>query len=105
VTGAGGLSFFGAPLNNYMTHGAAALVRGLRRRPRALALLYGQGGFVTKHHALVLSSQPAPGAVPQGYSVQGQADARRGAVPEMINDYGSSAPAFIEKRASRWTGA
>src|ERR1700712_2443941 len=52
----GGLTFFGAPLNTYMTHAACAMVRRLRSGAR-LGLLYGQGGFVTKHHALVLSRQ------------------------------------------------
>ena len=56
----GGLTFFGAPLNTYMTHAACAMVRSLRERAN-LGLLYGQGGFVTKHHALVLS-RSAPDA-------------------------------------------
>ena len=30
----GGLSFFGAPMNNYMTHAAAAMVRRMPWRPR-----------------------------------------------------------------------
>ena len=46
----GGLTFFGAPLNTYMTHAACAMVRKLRNGGK-LGLLYGQGGFVTKHHA------------------------------------------------------
>src|SRR3984893_17678881 len=52
----GGLTFFGAPLNTYMTHAACAMVRKLRSGAK-LGLLYGQGGFVTKHHAMVLSRQ------------------------------------------------
>lgn len=54
---AGGLTFFGAPLNNYMTHAAAAMVEELRRGG-GQGLLYGQGEYVTKHHALLLSSAP-----------------------------------------------
>lgn len=53
----GGLSFFGAPLNNYMSHAACAMVRELRGGA-GLALLYGQGEFVTKHHALILGREP-----------------------------------------------
>src|SRR5260221_2081087 len=53
----GGLTFFGAPLNTYMTHAACAMVRALRHGGN-LGLLYRQGGFVTKHHALVLSRPP-----------------------------------------------
>src|SRR5580704_2431541 len=52
----GGLTFFGAPLNTYMTHAACAMVRKLRNGAK-LGLLYGQGGFVRKHHALVLSRE------------------------------------------------
>src|SRR3569833_2329267 len=55
----GGLTFFGAPLNTYMTHAACAMVRRLRGGAR-LGLLYGQGGFVTKHHALVVSRDRRP---------------------------------------------
>src|SRR5258708_7440073 len=54
----GGLTFFGAPLSTYMTHAACAMVRKLRGGS-SLGLLYGQGGFVTKHHGPVLS-RPAP---------------------------------------------
>ncbi len=53
----GGLTFFGAPLNTYMTHAACAMVRRVRDGAK-LGLLYGQGGFVTKHHALVVSKTP-----------------------------------------------
>ncbi|MGQ0620676.1 MAG: acetyl-CoA acetyltransferase [Panacagrimonas sp.] len=91
----GGLSFFGAPLNNYMTHAAASLVRALRGQAQSLGLLYGQGEYVTKHHALVLSSQAGDEPVlPESYRVQAQADARSGAVPRFLADY--SGPAQIE---------
>ena len=81
-TTTGGLTFFGAPLNNYMTHAAAAMMRALRETPGSAALLYGQGEFVTKHHAVVLSSRPPREfRLPQDYSVQAEADSRRGLVP------------------------
>src|SRR5439155_22308337 len=57
MTATGGLSFFGATFSNYMTNAAAGLVRVLRQRPGKLALLYGQGEYVTKHHALILASR------------------------------------------------
>src|SRR5213078_2498900 len=60
----GGLTFFGAPLNTYMTHAACAMVRRLSDGAN-LGLLYGQGGFVTKHHALVLSRQRPVAALAQ----------------------------------------
>lgn len=63
VSVTGGLSFFGGPGNNYMTHAIAAMVRALRShrsaRP-ARGLLYGNGEFVTKHHAAVLATTAAP---------------------------------------------
>jgi acetyl-CoA C-acetyltransferase len=81
----GGLTFFGAPLGSYMTHAACAMVRKLRSG-RTLGLLYGQGGFVTKHHALVLSRTPPSEPLAQQTSVQSEADSRRGAVPDFVLD-------------------
>jgi acetyl-CoA C-acetyltransferase len=85
-TTTGGLTFFGAPLNTYMTHAACAMLRVLRAAPGSAALLYGQGEFVTKHHAVVLASRPLRQAAAQDYSVQEAADARRGLVPEFAED-------------------
>jgi acetyl-CoA C-acetyltransferase len=81
----GGLTFFGAPLNTYMTHAACAMVRKLRGGAK-LGLLYGQGGFVTKHHALVLSRQAPQKALSQSTSVQAEADRSRGAVPDFVTE-------------------
>jgi acetyl-CoA C-acetyltransferase len=81
----GGLTFFGAPLNTYMTHAACAMVRRLRSGAR-LGLLYGQGGFVTKHHGLVLSRQPPRETLAQDTSVQAEADRNRGTVPEFVTE-------------------
>lgn len=77
---AGGLSFFGAPLNGYMMHGCTAMVRALRAGEGATGLLYGQGEYVTKHHALALGREP--GGAGAG-DVKGVADAARGAVPPL----------------------
>jgi acetyl-CoA C-acetyltransferase len=81
----GGLTFFGAPLNTYMTHAACAMVRKLREAGTR-GLLYGQGGFVTKHHGLVLSRQAPRHALAQDTSVQAEADRRKGAVPEFVTE-------------------
>ena len=81
----GGLTFFGAPLNTYMTHAACAMVRKLRSGAK-LGLLYGQGGFVTKHHGLVLSRQAPQGELAQDSSVQAEADSHRGAVPDFVTE-------------------
>src|SRR3954463_1750698 len=79
----GGLTFFGAPLNTYMTHAACAMVRRVRDGA-TLGLLYGQGGFVTKHHALVVSKAAPREALAQETSVQAAADRNKRAVPEFV---------------------
>ena len=82
LTTAGGLTFHGAPLNNYMTHACAGMVRALRGAPGELGLLYGQGGFVTAHHAIVLAAQPpAADGILQPYDRQAEADRRRASAP------------------------
>jgi acetyl-CoA C-acetyltransferase len=86
----GGLTFFGAPLNTYMTHAACAMVRKLRGGAR-LGLLYGQGGFVTKHHALVLSRQAPSEPLAQETNVQSEADRRRGPVPAFVTEVNGAA--------------
>jgi acetyl-CoA C-acetyltransferase len=68
-----------------MTHAACAMVRKLRNGAK-LGLLYGQGGFVTKHHALVLSRQAPLDALAQDTSVQAEADRHRGAVPDFVTE-------------------
>jgi acetyl-CoA C-acetyltransferase len=81
----GGLTFFGAPLNTYMTHAACAMVKAMRSGAK-LGLLYGQGGFVTKHHALVLSRQAPREALKQATSMQAISDAHKRAVPEFVTE-------------------
>ena len=93
-TVAGGLTFFGGPLNNYMTHGVCAMVRKLRGGAGKMGLVYGQGGVVSKHHAIVLSTEPGPAPLDADFSVQDRADADRGPVPELVEDY--TGPATIE---------
>lgn len=92
-TVAGGLTFFGAPLSSYMLHAACAMTRRLRSEA-GTGLLYGQGEFVTKHHALVLGSAPAATQLLQDASVQSLADSRRGHVPETIAP--APGPAAVE---------
>ena len=95
-TVAGGLTFFGGPLHNYMSHAVCAMVRALRVSPHEVGLLYGNGGYVNKHHTLVLSAQPPPHPISTDLSaqVQAQADAARGPVPELADDY--TGPASVE---------
>jgi len=91
MTSTGGLSFFGAPLNNYMTHAAAGIVRRLRGHSDALGLLYGQGEYVTKHHAIVLATRPPEQAPSESYRVDQQADLHSGVVPRLLSEYAGAA--------------
>jgi acetyl-CoA acetyltransferase len=49
----GGLSFFGGPGSNYLTHSLAAMVERIRA-DGGTGFVHGVGMFNTKHHALVL---------------------------------------------------
>lgn len=89
----GGLTFFGAPLNCYMAHAACSMVRRVRNGAQH-ALLYGQGGFVTKHHAIVLSPKQPTEPLSENTSVQAVADAHRKAAPKFDAD--ASGKASVE---------
>lgn len=90
----GGLTFFGGPLNNYMSHAVAAMTRVLRAHPAEVGLLYGQGGYVNKHQTLVVSTAPPPAPMSTERSVQAAADAARGPVPPLAEGY--AGPATVE---------
>jgi acetyl-CoA C-acetyltransferase len=58
LTRTGGLSFAGGPWNDYVMHAIATVVGELRERPGARALVWANGGFVTKHSLGVYSTEP-----------------------------------------------
>jgi acetyl-CoA C-acetyltransferase len=89
----GGLTFFGAAVNNYMGHAIAAMVHAIRAGKGGNGLLYGNGEFVTKHHALVLFSQPVNKPV-ENLNLQEELDANYGEVPEVLRAY--SGPSVLE---------
>jgi acetyl-CoA C-acetyltransferase len=70
LTRTGGLSFAGGPWNNYVMHAIATVVGELRDRPTDRALVWGNGGYLTKHSFGVYASVPAAGGFrhdhPQG---------------------------------------
>ncbi len=53
----GGHSFFGGPLNSYTLHSIVAVARRLRIDGE-LALVHGNGGYLTYQHVVVLGSAP-----------------------------------------------
>lgn len=93
LTVTGGMNTFGAPLNNYMTHAAVAMVRRLREGTEAPGLLYGQGEYVTKHHGVVLArvADAEDRFAGANASAQAEADLHRGAVPVQVDDYEGAA--------------
>ena len=82
----GGLTFFGAAVNNYMGHAIAAMVHAIRAGKGENGLLYGNGEFVTKHHAVVLYRQPVSKPV-ENLNLQDDLDANYGEVPEVLSVY------------------
>ncbi|MFU2325028.1 hypothetical protein [Pseudomonas sp. NFX98] len=90
LTIAGGLTFFGGPANNYMTHALVASVRALRDQEGRTALIYGQGEYVTKHAALIMASVP-PRQLSQMLDVQATADAAAGPQPHLLETYSGEA--------------
>lgn len=92
-TVAGGLTFFGGPLGNYMSHAITAMVRRLRTGEGSLGLLYGNGGYVTKHHAAVLARKP-PSSAPQDLDIAPAIDAAREVAPTLLEHY--FGPAVVE---------
>ena len=53
----GGLSFFGGPGSNYLTHAVATMVERIRAGG-GTGFVHGVGMFNTKHHAVVLADHP-----------------------------------------------
>jgi acetyl-CoA C-acetyltransferase len=94
LTSHGGLTFGGGPIGNYMLHATAAMVRNLRRGGE-FGLLYGNGGHCTHNHAIALARHLVAGvSFPQDYHFQELADAQRGPIPPLTDDY--EGPAVIE---------
>ncbi len=58
VTVTGGLTFFGGPGNNYVTHSIAQMAHRLRELPGACGLVSGLGWFATKHSIGIYGSRP-----------------------------------------------
>lgn len=88
VSVVGGLTFGGGPIGNYMSHAVAAMVTRLRAGDGRNGLLFGNGGFATHNHSIVLSSAPlSPAHFPHDFDHQSRADATRGPVPAVNESY------------------
>ena len=90
----GGLTFGGGPIGNYMSHAVVAMVERLREGGR-YGLLFGNGGFATHNHSIVVANRPIEAARHRrGFDYQADADALRDAVPAL--DPGHCGAATIE---------
>ncbi|WP_217279506.1 hypothetical protein [Corallococcus exiguus] len=77
-----------------MSHAVVSMVQRLREQGRH-GLLFGNGGFATYNHSLVLTREPPPaGTPPQSFEHQAEADASRGPVPSFVEDF--TGPGRIE---------
>ena len=91
----GGLTFGGGPIGNYMTHAIASMTDALRVGKGRRGLLFANGGYATHNHSLVLRRDPpTPGAFPQDFDCQREAEALRGPAPPFRDDY--AGPGTVE---------
>jgi acetyl-CoA C-acetyltransferase len=93
LTRTGGLPFAGGPWNNYVMHSIATMMDDLREQPGARGLVWGNGGYTTKHAFGIYSTEPP--AVPFRHAYpQDQIDAmpRR----ELALPADAAGPATIE---------
>src|SRR3546814_6630821 len=73
-----------------MSHAIVSMVEKLRREVR-YGFLFANGGFATDNHCIVLGNQPiATASFPQDFDYQAEAEAKRGPVPELVEDYAGS---------------
>ena len=83
----GGLTFAGGPIRNYMMHAAAAMVEKLQCTG-SYGLLFGNGGYLSEAHALVLSRIPIlSNELQSDFNVQPRADDLRAQVPALNAHY------------------
>jgi acetyl-CoA C-acetyltransferase len=69
LTVTGGLPYAGGPGNSYTLHALAVVVDRLRAGAGRAALVTGNGWYLTKHSATVVSREPAEGALAPGGAV------------------------------------
>lgn len=95
LTRTGGLSFAGGPWNNYVMHAIATVMDDLRNRPGQPGLVWGNGGFVTKHSFGVYSTSPPAGGFRHA-SPQAEVDALPRREHAMAADHGAGTRADVE---------
>jgi len=83
----GGLTFGGGPIANYMSHAVVSMVQKLRAEGTN-GFLFANGGFATDNHCIILSKKPVVAAkFPQDFDYQAEADAARGVLPDIDENF------------------
>ena len=93
LTRTGGLSFAGGPWNNYVMHAIATVVQDLRSRPGEKGLVWGNGGYATKHAFGVYGTTPPENGFRHAYP-QDRIDVLPRRTPIDVGD--SAGPVTIE---------
>jgi acetyl-CoA C-acetyltransferase len=97
LTLTGGLSFFGGPGNNYVTHSVGAMLDACRADPGSLGLVTGVGYFLTKHSAGLYSTRPPERGFVRVDPAETQA--RIDATPARVPAGAYAGPATVEATA------
>lgn len=92
LTITGGMTFAGGPLNNYPTHGMAAMVTRLRDVPDSLGLCTANGGYTTEHAVTILGTAPPRAGAFRRTNPQSEVDA----LPRVEMDDAHDGPVTIE---------
>ncbi len=87
----GGMTFFGGPGNNYVTHSIATMTELLRASPGVTGLVTGLGWYASTHSWGTYSTSPPSGGF-RVHSVQAAVDA----VPLRATDSDYAGPAVVE---------
>ena len=92
----GGLPYAGGPGNSYSFHAVATAVTNLREKAGEHAMLTGNGWYLTKHSATILSRQPNPN--PSASSQPPTSDMRRStwSSPAVQSVTEANGPATVE---------
>lgn len=97
ITLTGGLSFFGGPGNDYVTHSIVETVEACRADPGSVGLVTGVGWYLTKHSVGLYSSRPPDGGFQRVDPVATQT--RVDALPRRTSAGEHDGPATVEATA------
>ncbi len=92
----GGLPYAGGPGNSYSFHSLAAAVLSLREKAGEHAMVTGNGWYLTKHSATILSRQPSPGPTTPNATLTSDATRTHWKAPTVEVVEEANGPAEIE---------